>query len=145
MYSISKAFSLHYDELILIWEESVRATHHFLSEEDIITFRKLIREQYFDAVNLYCARDEHENIVGFIGVLDHNLEMLFIDPRLQGKGIAGMLIKYAINHLQVNKVDVNEQNPNGRAFYEHFAFKVVSRSPLDGTGKPYPILHMQLT
>jgi len=29
-------------------------------------------------------------------------------------------------------------------FYEHMGFEIISRSELDGLGKPYPILHMQL-
>ncbi|ENH9207696.1 GNAT family N-acetyltransferase, partial [Vibrio vulnificus] len=46
--------------------------------------------------------------------------------------------------LGVTKVDVNEQNPQAVGFYEHMGFKVVSRSPLDDMGKPFPILHMTL-
>lgn len=42
------------------------------------------------------------------------------------------------------KVDVNEQNNHALGFYEHIGFKVVGRSPLDGQGEPYPILHMAL-
>lgn len=70
--------------------------------------------------------------------------MLFIDPYLRGQGIAKMLLQFAIDHLNVTNVDVNEQNIQAVGFYKHFGFKVISRSELDGTGKPYPILHMQL-
>ena len=45
---------------------------------------------------------------------------------------------------EVNKVDVNEQNPQALGFYQHYGFEVIDRSPLDGSGKPYPILHMAL-
>ncbi len=55
-----------------------------------------------------------------------------------------MLLQYAIEQLGVTKVDVNEQNPQAVGFYEHMGFKVVSRSPLDDMGKPFPILHMTL-
>ncbi len=44
----------------------------------------------------------------------------------------------------MTKVDVNEQNPQAVGFYEHMGFRLVSKSELDGEGKPYPILHMQL-
>jgi hypothetical protein len=40
-------------------------------------------------------------------------------------------------------VDVNEQNVAGRSFYEALGFVVIGRSPLDDTGRPYPILHMR--
>lgn len=37
------------DELLTVWEKSVRSSHHFLKEEDIEYFRPLIRNQYFKA------------------------------------------------------------------------------------------------
>jgi putative acetyltransferase len=40
-------------------------------------------------------------------------------------------------------VDVNEQNAAARGFYAALGFDVVARSPLDETGRPYPILHMR--
>ena len=40
-------------------------------------------------------------------------------------------------------VDVNEQNWPARSFYEALGFVVIGRSPLDDTGRPYPILHMR--
>ena len=54
------------------------------------------------------------------------------------------LVTYAINHLQVTKVDVNEQNIQAVGFYKYIGFNVYKRSDLDGEGKEYPILHMQL-
>ncbi|MEN0678671.1 GNAT family N-acetyltransferase, partial [Plesiomonas shigelloides] len=46
--------------------------------------------------------------------------------------------------LGATKVEVNEQNPLAVGFYEHMGFKVISRSPVDDMGKPFPILHMTL-
>ena len=54
------------------------------------------------------------------------------------------LTAYAIEHQGATKVDVNEQNVQALGFYEHVGFAVVSRSPVDGQGKPYPLLHMEL-
>ncbi|MGE0773305.1 MAG: hypothetical protein AB7K37_16455 [Cyclobacteriaceae bacterium] len=39
---------------------------------------------------------------------------------------------------------MNEDNPGAAAFYQRMGFKVVSRSPTDPLGKPYPILHLEL-
>ncbi len=43
-----------------------------------------------------------------------------------------------------SRVDVNEQNEQALGFYQHLGFSVIGRSPLDGQGKPYPLLHMEL-
>ena len=132
-----------YNEVMELWEASVRATHHFLREEDIEYFKPLILNTYLDAVELKCIR-KNKKIVGFIGVADQNLEMLFIHPDYRGKGIGKTLLDYSIDKLKVTKVDVNEQNEQAVGFYEHYGFEVVRRSELDSSGKPYPTLHMEL-
>ena len=68
----------------------------------------------------------------------------FIDNKYRGAGIGKKLITYAIDNLQVTKVDVNEQNVQAVGFYEYMGFNIYKRSNLDGEGKEYPILHMQL-
>lgn len=131
-------------KLIEIWEASVRATHSFLSEENIRSLKPLILEHYFDAVDLRVAKDGNDEIVGFIGIADQNIEMLFISPSHRKKGIGSILLKNAINNQGAKKVDVNEQNPDAVAFYKHLGFTEVGRSPLDGQGNPFPLLHMEL-
>jgi len=133
-----------YETLVDLWEASVRATHHFLKEEDIHYFRPLVLNTYLDAVELRCARNKQGKILGFLGVAEQNLEMLFIHPENRGMGIGKKLLDYAIIALEVQKVDVNEQNEQALGFYRNQGFEVVGRSALDGSGKPYPILHMKL-
>lgn len=140
---ITKGTGQHYPELIEIWEASVRATHHFLPEENILTLKPLILEHYFDAVELRCAFLE-EQLVGFIGVANENIEMLFIHPNWFRQGVGRALIQYALDNLSASKVDVNEQNPNAIAFYERLGFKRVGRSECDGQGEPFPLIHMTL-
>ena len=133
-----------YHELIEIWEASVRATHDFLPEANVIELKPLILEHYFDAVELRCAKEKDE-IVGFIGVADSNIEMLFIHPDYFGNGIGKQLTLYALDHLGATKVDVNEQNPKAIGFYLNMGFKQVGRSELDGQGNPFPLIHMSLS
>ena len=130
--------------LLDIWEASVRASHDFLAEDDLQELKPLILEQYFDAVDLKCAKTARGKIVGFCGVHDGNIEMLFISPDARGKGIGAMLAAYAIKSQGATKVDVNEQNAQALGFYQHIGFSITGRSPLDGQGKPYPLLHMAL-
>lgn len=39
---------------------------------------------------------------------------------------------------------MNEQNPQAVGFYLHYGFVQTGRSPLDGEGRPFPLLHMAL-
>ena len=134
-----------YPTLIKIWEASVRATHDFLAEEDLVALKPLILNHYFDAVALICVRDQCGEIVGFCGTHENNIEMLFVSPEARGSGIGALLTTYAIEWRDITNVDVNEQNTQALGFYQRMGFVVVGRSPLDGQGKPYPLLHMQLS
>jgi putative acetyltransferase len=127
-----------------VWEASVRATHSFLKEEDILLYKKQIVEIYLDAVTLFAVRDETNKILGFMGTSDDKIEMLFICPEMRGKGIGKALMDHAIKELQLRKVDVNEQNEPATGFYCKMGFEIKGRSKTDAAGKPYPILHLEL-
>lgn len=131
-----------YPQLLNIWESAVLNTHDFLKTEDFEYYKEQI-PNYFEHVTL-SGFEENGTLVGFMGIAEGNLEMLFIHNDYRGKGIGKKLIQHGINDLQVTKVDVNEQNIQAVDFYKHIGFHIVNRSELDGQGKEYPILHMGL-
>ncbi|MDX1403436.1 MAG: acetyltransferase [Woeseiaceae bacterium] len=133
-----------YLEIVEVWEASVRATHDFLTERDIARLKPLVLEKYLDAVDLRCVKDANGRIVGFIGTHDERIEMLFIDPDYRGKSVGKFLTRHAVDELGMKKVDVNEQNAQAVGFYEHMGFEIIGRSPLDGQGQPFPLLHLKM-
>ena len=143
-YPIDTIDPSEYPAVVEVWEASVRATHHFLQESDIAFFKPLILNEYLRMVDLSCIRGDDQRILGFMGVAEGKIEMLFIHPDARGKGIGKTLARHAMEVLGVTQVDVNEDNGQAVGFYEHLGFKTMHRSPLDGLGKPYPILHMAL-
>jgi putative acetyltransferase len=78
-YSIEDVTEGDYRELVSVWEASVRATHDFLTEEDIQFYKPLILHEYLKAVTLFCVKDAYKKILGFIGIAGRKIEMLFID------------------------------------------------------------------
>lgn len=139
---IRKIEAADYPRLIEIWESAVKNTHDFLKQEDFLYYKKQL-PMYFEHVSLF-GFEQEERLVGFMGIADHSLEMLFVDNDYRYCGIGKTLVTYAIAALNVNKVDVNEQNVQAVGFYKHMGFEIQRRSELDGEGKAYPILHMQL-
>lgn len=132
-----------YPALAAIWRSAVDATHDFLAEDHRDEIESHLQSDYFPAVTLSVAERDGRP-VGFSGVLDGNLEMLFIDAEQRGGGIGTALLGHAIRELGVTKVDVNEQNASASGFYAHRGFDVVGRSETDEAGRPYPLLHLRL-
>lgn len=132
------------EEILDTWESSVRATHDFLSEEDIISIKPYVKEGAKHVGKFLCVRDEEKTIKAFMGIEDFKIEMLFVSDKCRGKGIGKSLVEYAVKTLNVNYVDVNEQNPQALGFYEHVGFEVFKKSEFDEQGNPFPILHMKL-
>lgn len=130
------------DEIIAVWEASVRATHHFLSENDILFFKSKMANEYLPSVDLYVARADNGEISAFMGLSDDTIEMLFVKPEYFGQRIGTSLVEFAINNRGIHKVDVNEQNPRALKFYENRGFRISSRDETDSSGKPFPILHL---
>lgn len=128
--------------LVDIWLAAVRATHHFLTEDDIQFFLPRLRDLHIPALEVHVAEGEDGQLLGFAGLDGANLEMLFIDPIHHGRGIGKRLVDHAIALKGRLKVDVNEQNPGALAFYLKCGFTQIGRSELDGSGKPFPLLHL---
>ena len=96
-----------------------------------------------EVLHLLIAEDESGRAVAFMGVEAGSLEMLFIAPEERGKGLGKRLIQYGIKNYSVEKLTVNEQNPQAKGFYEHMGFQVYKRTDLDEQGNPYPLLYMR--
>ncbi len=129
------------DELIGVWDKSVRSSHHFLSEEDLDYYRPRIRDIYFGAVDLFVIKNP--NVIAFMGVSEDMVEMLFVLPSEQGRGYGSALLNYAFEVLHIRKVDVNEQNTEAYRFYINHGYHVVARDDVDSDGKPFPIVHLE--
>jgi putative acetyltransferase len=130
--------------VVTVWEASVRATHHFLTEADIEHIKALVADDLAQVETLLGVRDSDGQVIGFIGVEGDEVAALFIHPDWRGKGIGRRLFTYAVEVLGATRVDVNEQNDQAVGFYRRMGFEVVGRSAEDGLGQPFPLLHMRL-
>ncbi len=130
-------------QLMSVWEQSVIATHSFLAKEDFIHIRDFLGRFDFSQLQTFCLQEDRKTI-GFIGVADYKIEMLFLLPQYFGQGLGTTLVKFAINELHANKTDVNEQNVSAIAFYTKMGFETYERTEYDDQGKGYPLLRMKL-
>jgi putative acetyltransferase len=131
------------DVLVDIWLRSVRATHKFLLDENIERLHELVRNGALDGLEIWVLCDDGDKPVGFMGLSDAKVEALFLAPEVLRQGYGRQLLRHARTLKGPLTVEVNEQNPDAVRFYETCGFVVESRSPLDSSGLPFPILHMR--
>ena len=134
------------EQLLQLWERSVRATHRFLTDTDIVALRPLVAQELAsNAVEWWLLVSPGEVLIGFLGFANATIEALFIDPEHQGRGGGTLLVAHAQTLAMGGAldVDVNEQNETALGFYRALGFSVVGRSPTDAGGRPFPILHMR--
>jgi putative acetyltransferase len=133
------------ERLLDLWERSVRATHHFLEDSDVVALRPLVAEELAsDAVDWWVLVSATEALIGFLGFASDTIEALFIDPDHHGQGGGKFLVAHAQSlGAGALAVDVNEQNEAALGFYKALGFSVVERSPTDAGGRPFPMLHMK--
>lgn len=140
---INKRDSILVQKLLDVWESSVKATHLFLSVDEINNIKQYVPQAIKDVSILVIAENKNGNPVGFMGVDDKKLEMLFVLDKYRGQGIGKQLLQYGIENYSINELTVNEQNPRAKGFYEHMGFEVYKRTELDEQGNPYPLLYMK--
>lgn len=131
-------------ELLDIWEDSVRATHKFLSDAEVNKIKEYVPQAIGGVENFIVAENDSNEIIAFMGTENNRLEMLFVASAQTGKGVGKKLIQYGIENYGVREVTVNEQNPQAVGFYMHLGFETYKRTECDEEGNPYPLLYMKL-
>jgi len=140
---IREAVPADRDALLEIWLRSVRATHKFLTEDDIQSLLPLVRDAALVELELWVLCSRSGAPVGFLGLAEAKVEALFIAPEWIRRGGGRLLIEHARQLRGALTVDVNEQNPDALSFYRACGFEVVARSAVDDAGRPFPLLHLR--
>ena len=121
----------------------MKAAHLFLSENEIGNIKQYIPQAINGVPALVIAENENGKPVGFMGIADKMLEMIFISNESREQGMGKKLLEYGIENYSINKLAVNEQNHLAKGFHEHMGFKVYKRTELDEQRNPYPLLYMK--
>ena len=125
------------EQLTAVWEASVRATHLFLTDAEIVRIKGYVPQALGDVPHLVVAEQVPGQPVALMGIAGERLEMLFFAPDVRGKGLCRELLMRGIRSCGVREVTVNEQNPQAVGFYAHMGFTTYKRTDCDEAGDPY--------
>lgn len=134
--------------LLAVWESSVRATHEFLGESDIEEIKGFVPQAVRGVETLVVAwgpspTNGRRQPVGFMGVDNGRLEMLFARASARGHGIGSALMEVGIRELGVRELIINEQSPQAVGFYQRHGFSAYKRTECDEEGRPFPLVYMR--
>ncbi|TCI98739.1 GNAT family N-acetyltransferase [Aeromicrobium sp. IC_218] len=129
--------------LVQVWRRAVEATHDFLSPADVDFYERAVTSYLPRMADLRVVDGPDGRPAGFVAQDDGEIHMLFVDPAVHGRGLGTRLLDAVAADQPVLRLDVNEQNESGRRFYAARGFTQVGRSPLDGEGRPFPLLHLR--
>ena len=93
--------------LFEVWESSVRATHSFLSEDDIQLLGPLVKAELSSFSPIHYLRNKDGEAFAFLGVAGSKIEMLFVHAAHRGTGAGRLLSEFAIRVLAMGGIAVD--------------------------------------
>ncbi len=127
---------------IEIWRSAVDATHDFLAPDDRLDIDEMVCG-FLPQAPLWLAVDENDYPLAFMLIDEGHMEALFVDAAHRGSGVGAALVQHGLALHPEMTTDVNAQNDQAVRFYERMGFKEIGRSPTDGQGRPYPLIHLK--
>lgn len=116
------------DRVMAIWRAATAIGHPFQSEADLDRDEALIRNQYIDVTESWCARVDGE-LAGFVSLLGTRVVALFVDPARHRRGIGAALIAFANELHGPLSVEVFESNTVALPFYQRHGFRYLRDEP----------------
>lgn len=110
------------NEILNVYEKSIEHLKTEMPKEDMDEIRNNTETMIKNVENLIIVKNNDENIIGFMGCENENLEMLYLHPDYKNQGLGKELINIAINNHNVNKAHVMKINTSGIDFIKHMGF-----------------------
>jgi GNAT superfamily N-acetyltransferase len=140
--SIRTAGEADFDELTDLWERSARSTHAFMDDDEFVELKPHIRDLLLPSMDVWLA-ESADRVHGFVGARHEHVELLYVAPEAQGRGLGPALLSYVDGGAGPHSVEVYAGNTVGLGFYLSQGFVETRRNPTDAAGRPFPIIHLE--
>lgn len=140
--SIRAASEADFDALTDLWERSARSSHAFMDDEEFVELKPRIRDLLLPSMDVWVAESVDETL-GFVGARDEHVELLYVAPEAQGRGIGPQLLAQVTAGNGPRSVEVYAGNAVGLGFYLSQGFRETRRDPTDAAGRAFAIVHLE--
>ena len=115
---ISLASYKDHEEIIEVWEQSVKATFNFPNENYLQEIKSQLTSA-LENIKVYVYRTKYGRIKGFVGLRGHKVEMLFIHPEYFGQDVEMQLTNFCLYSLHIDELNVKERDESALEFYKN--------------------------
>lgn len=119
--------------IVEIWYKASVNAHDFVSADFWENEKESMRNIYIPSSETYTLV-ENKEIIGFISLQKEVLAAIFIDPKKQGKGRGGELMKYAFSLRDNLTLNVYSENYSAINFYKKYGFNIQKEGKCLHTG-----------
>lgn len=128
-----------------LWTATVQADHSALPRHTVQDLAAGVVQVLRTVAHLTVALDDTGAPVGVLGVRGHSLELFFLPPNQQGKGLGSRLFQHAMAKHYLAQITVWEANTRALGFFLRRSYRVHHRTPADPQGHPFPTLYLTLS
>jgi putative acetyltransferase len=130
-----------FDALTDLWERSARSSHAFMDDAEFAEQRPRIRDLLLPSMDVWLAELEDEPL-GFVGARDGGVELLYVSPAAQGRGLGTTLLTYVSGGAGPSSVEVFADNATGVGFYRAQGFDETHRYATTIGGRSFDIVRL---
>ena len=131
-----------FDALTELWEQSARSSHAFMDDAEFVELKPRIRDLLLPSMDVWVAESAADTL-GFVGARGEHVELLYIAPGAQGRGIGSRLLAQLADGGGPRSVEVYADNAVGLGFYLSQGFRETRRDPTDAAGRAFAIIHLE--
>jgi ribosomal protein S18 acetylase RimI-like enzyme len=131
-----------FDALTDLWERSARSSHAFMDDDEFAEQRPRIRDLLLPSMDVWVAEQDGEPL-GFVGARDGGVELLYISPGAQGRGLGTTLLSYISGGAGPASVEVFADNETGVGFYRSRGFVEAERYAVAVGGRSVDIVRLR--
>lgn len=110
------------DVVVDLWSRASKSAHPFIDGEGEGERARKLREIYLREAENWVAEDGG-GVIALLGLLGNEVGGLFVDPRVQGRGVGRALVEHAAALRGELRLEVFEANTSARGFYELMGFE----------------------